>query len=111
MVEGYKDFKQDEWGGAVSHNESSDRLILNTSFARDTFVVLRRNWYPEWFVEIDGKSTPSYQANLIHVGVLVPKGNHKVILSYKPIFFYQGIIIALGYISFIVLLKFFKRGF
>ena len=111
MVEGYKDFKQDEWGGAVSHNESSDRLILNTSFARDTFVVLRRNWYPEWFVEIDGKSTPSYQANLIHVGVLVPKGNHKVILSYKPIFFYQGIIIALGYISFIALLKFFKRGF
>ena len=111
VLEGFKNFAQDSQDHITAFTEIENQLILNTSFPRDTFTVLRRNWYPEWILEIDGKPVPYIRSNLIHIGVLVPKGNHKVTLSYKPIFFYQGIIIAFSYITLVLLLKFFKRSF
>lgn len=111
VLEGYKDFIQDPQDHITAYTETENQLMLNTSFLRDTFVVLRRNWYPEWTLEINGKSVPIFRANLIHIGVLVPKGNHKVILSYRPIFFFQGVITAISFMSLLVLSKFLKRSF
>lgn len=111
VFEGYKNFVQDTQNHITAFGETENQLVLNTSFTRDTFVVLRRNWYPEWSLEIDGKSVSFFRANLIHIGVLVPKGNHKVILSYHPLFFFQGVIIAISFISLLVLSKFLKRSF
>ncbi len=111
VLEGYKDFVQDPQDYITEYTETENQLILSTSFPRDTFMVLRRNWYPEWSLEINGNSVPFFRANLIHIGVLVPKGYHKVILSYRPIFFFQGVIIAISFMFFLVLLKFIKRSF
>ncbi len=111
VLEGYKDFIQDPKDQITAFTETENQLTLNTSFSKDTFVVLRRNWYPEWSLKIDSTSAPFFRANLIHIGVLIPKGNHKVTLSYRPLFFYQGIIIAISFVSLIALLKFLKRSF
>ncbi|MBI4973795.1 YfhO family protein [Candidatus Roizmanbacteria bacterium] len=111
VLEGYKKFTQDSQDHIDTFTETGNQLKLNTSFPQDTYVVLRRNWYPEWRLEIDGKPATIFQTNLIHIGVLIPKGNHKVTLSYVPLFFYQGIIIAIGFISLMILLKFLKRSF
>lgn len=111
VLEGYKDFMQDPKDPITAFTENENQLTLNTSFSKDTFVVLRRNWYPEWSLKIDGASTPFFRANMVHIGVLIPKGKHKVTLSYRPLFFYQGLIIAMGFIFLVALLKFFKRGF
>ena len=111
VIEGYKDFVQDPRDSVTSYSENENKLTLNTSFPRDTFIVLRRNWYPEWSLNIDGRPAPLLQVNLIHIGLLVPKGNHTVILTYRPIFFYQGIIISTIFIlSVMVLIRLRKNA-
>lgn len=111
VLEGYREFTQDSKDHINTYAETENQLKLNTSFPHDTYVVLRRNWYPEWSLDIDGKPAPIFRTNLIHIGVLIPKGNHKITLSYVPLFFYQGMITAIGFISLMILLKFLKRSF
>lgn len=59
-----------------------------------SFLVIGKNWYPEWRVTIDGKPVNPVKANLIHFGVIVPAGKHIVSAVYLPYAFYAGSVIA-----------------
>lgn len=77
--------------------------IFSGDFSDQTFLVLRQNIYPEWQITIDGKKTSMYPVNLVHMGIIVPKGKHTIVLKYNNTYFIAGsiivIIFLLGFIS------------
>lgn len=68
--------------------------VFNGSFNDDTFLVLKKNWYPAWRVYIDKKKVPTVKTNLVHIGFTVPKGKHQIELKYEDHFFRNGAYIA-----------------
>ena len=54
------------------------------------FIALRKNWYPEWQLYVDGKKQVLYKTNLVHMGFIVPQGVHTFELIYVPYSFYIG---------------------
>lgn len=62
------------------------------SFSKETFVVFRRNLYPEWSLFIDGRKTTIYPVNLVHMGIIVPKGTHTITMRYENKYFKFGLI-------------------
>jgi len=64
-------------------NTDSDRLFF-----------LSDNYYPGWHAEVDKKPTKIYRANFTFRAVLVPKGKHTIIFSFKPLSFSVGAILS-----------------
>lgn len=75
-------------------------------FSKETLLVFRKNYYPEWRITIDGKHANMFKINTVHIGVLVPKGEHTIVLSYTNTYFKIGMAISIIYLMlFYVLLK------
>lgn len=107
ITEKFKSFTQETQNQKTNMVNSSENLLtLKTHFQKDTFMVFKRTYYPEWFVEIDGKKITYFQTNLQHIGVMVPKGSHVVKVYHRPVFFIIGLGISLvcltGFIVIIV---------
>lgn len=62
-----------------------NEIEINTKNDSDGFLVLTDNYYPSWKVSIDGKESKIYKTDLTFRGILIPKGNHKVVF-YDNIF-------------------------
>jgi uncharacterized membrane protein YfhO len=39
---------------------------------------------PGWQAEVDGRPTPVHTANMLFRAVLIPEGDHTVVLRYRP---------------------------
>ncbi len=74
--------------------KENNRQKGTISSPKGLFVVLRKSWYPEWKLTIDGKLEKIYKTNFIHMGFFVPKGKHTIELVYVPTSFYIGCGIA-----------------
>lgn len=71
--------------GSVAITElRANRVTLETSLARDGFVVLVDAWAPGWSATIDGAPTEILQANGLFRGLRVPAGRHRVQMRYWP---------------------------
>jgi hypothetical protein len=89
-------------------NDTSLKSIISAD--DDTYIVFRKNWYPEWKLLIDGKESQIYKTNLIHIGFIVPQGTHLVELQYVPSSFYLGCFMtAFTLVSFFLFLYFKKH--
>jgi len=106
LVENFKSFEQDEKSLTklrfLKSNDTTYKIKVNLK--TNLFIVFKRNWYPEWTIEIDGKKIDYIQTNLIHMGVMVPKGEHIVMLYYRPIYFWYGLF---GSITFFTVISIF----
>lgn len=69
-------------------NFSVDTQSNNILFISDTF-------YPGWKAYVDEKETKVYRANYAFRAVPVPKGKHKVVMTYSPSSFNLGLKISL----------------
>ena len=69
---------------------------LKGNFDNQTFLVFKKNWYPEWHAYVDKKETPIYKTNLVHIGIDIPKGTHTVELVYENRMFKYGVYISLA---------------
>lgn len=100
----------------IESSESPDRLGTISTLSTidsDTYsnvvvdadqrslIVFRKNIYPEWIVMVDGKSADPERINLVHMGVWVPDGRHKITLYYYPKYFVIGTAISLSYLIFL----------
>jgi len=74
---------------------TENQISLSGEFSDETLLVVKKNYYPEWKAYIDGKETKIYPVNLIHIGVIIPAGKHKLTISYQPVFFEIGLYVAL----------------
>lgn len=88
--------KQDVQNVGVQIIKNEDHYVKSTIRAKDKkFIAIKKGWYPEWQLLIDGKENPIYKTNLIHMGFYIPKGSHTVELMYVPQSFYIGCGVAL----------------
>lgn len=92
--------------------KSDQYLSARMSAPTEQFIAIKKEWYPEWHLFIDGKESPIYKTNLIHMGFYLPKGNHTVELRYIPRSFYFGCMIsAVGFLLICLILKKYSSEF
>ncbi len=58
---------------------SENRVEISTSNIGDGFLILTDSFYPTWKVKIDGIETKIYRTDYNFRGILVPKGEHKIV--------------------------------
>ncbi len=68
-----------------------DSLVYRTHSANTEFAVFSEVYYPEgWHAYIDGKEVPIINTDFILRGVIVPAGDHTIIMVFKPAAYYVG---------------------
>lgn len=70
-------------------------VIIQTKSNAPQMLFLSDNYYPGWKAYIDKKETKIYRANYAFRSIYLPKGDHKITFTYKPLSFQFGIIISL----------------
>lgn len=59
-----------------------NKIIIQTDFSADKFLVYNDNYHPGWRAYIDGKKSPLYRANMAFKGLWIPEGKHTLKLVY-----------------------------
>ena len=85
----------------VVRKEIGGRGWYSASLPYDGIAVFPGNAAAGWRAWIDGQSAEVFEANLFSKGVLVPAGEHEIVLRYLPASFLWGAIISLASIGII----------
>lgn len=75
--------------------QKSTYVMYEVNAEREGWLVLADSWYPGWRAVVDGSQTPVLIANQTFRAVVVPAGQHVVVLSYAPLSFTAGGVISL----------------
>ena len=59
-------------------------------------LVISENHYGPWQCDVDGKRTPMWRANHAFQALVVPPGDHEIILLYRDTRFLSGVIISIA---------------
>lgn len=91
---------------AVENCDGEDTIrfqtIRATSYKLDAdmrcrrMVIVGNNYFPDWQVRVDGKQTRMYEVDHALQGFVVPGGQHRVEVSYKPKWLYAGAAISIA---------------
>ena len=87
---------KDEEGSARITGGSATDMSITTSSSKDGLLVVTDTYYPGWKAYVDGKETPIIMVNLTQRGIMLPKGNHLVRLSFYSQTFETGKIITVS---------------
>jgi hypothetical protein len=79
----------------VVREEHQGRGRYSTDFSRPGVAVFPGNNARGWRAWVDGRRTEVFEANLFAKGVLVPEGEHEVVLRYLPASFILGAAVSL----------------
>lgn len=90
-------------------SDKDDHLILKGDFKDKTFIVFRKNYYPEWSLYVDEVKTAPIKTNLVHIGAFISKGRHKIELKYTASSFKLGSMIATVYVIVLLLIRYLKK--
>src|SRR5699024_7264643 len=95
LFEGETNFSE---GRVEKISNLPDDLIYQTQNEGTGLLVLSELWYdgPGWTAYIDGEEVPLIRTNFALRAVLVPAGEHKVELTFKPSSYYIGEKISFG---------------
>jgi uncharacterized membrane protein YfhO len=58
-------------------------MIIGIDTMQERLLVVSNPYYPGWKVYIDGTETQILQVNYLFMGILVPKGQHSIQVTYK----------------------------
>lgn len=101
---------QENTGGDVQITEYSPNKVLIKAWTNTPqLLVLSDAYYPGWQATIDGNPTKIYKADYALRAVLVPKGEHEVAFSFKPLIFLLGLIVTIGNICIVSCILIFTR--
>jgi hypothetical protein len=79
------------WAVARFAADEPERAELTTSASVASLLVLTRSWDPGWEARVDGERVPLLRAQLALVAVVVPPGEHRIELLYRPLSFRVGL--------------------
>ncbi len=85
--------------------DSPDLVSIHTGSDRSGILVLADQNYPGWRAKVDGQSCPIFTANAFTRAVFVPKGEHTVAFTYRPVSLYAGIALSIVALIWLVLLR------
>lgn len=97
-------FRQDPRARINLVSYSDNKVEISSSSSENQLLFISDNYYPGWKARIDGKDAKIYLADATFRAVAVPKGEHKIIFSYEPKSFINGLRLSL--ISFAIFLGF-----
>jgi hypothetical protein len=81
--------------GVSVEEYDNERVIIRTSSAGQSFVVLADQYYPGWKARIDGRESRIWKVNGVLRGVVVPDGEHEVVFEYSPLWLWASVLAAL----------------
>lgn len=58
-------------------------ITLQTENDDEGFLILRQTFFPGWKATIDNKETRIFPSDWIFQGIIVPEGNHKIVVYYE----------------------------
>ncbi|HSR17999.1 MAG TPA: YfhO family protein, partial [Ignavibacteriaceae bacterium] len=82
---------------------SDEDIELNVSASGNNFLFAGNTFTKGWKAFIDGNETKIYKANHGFLGLVVPKGRHKILITYSPDSFYISRIVVLILSSLVML--------
>lgn len=82
--------------------ERTGFIKLKITTDRSAYLVVLETFFPGWQAFIDGMKAKVVPANFTFMGVLIPAGEHEVILAYRPFSFKLGFYLALLGLSSVV---------
>ena len=74
---------------------SANEFTVKTSSPAPALLVLSETWYPAWKASVDGESAEVLRVNWAQRGVVVPEGDHAVVMSYESDAFATGRLISI----------------
>jgi hypothetical protein len=92
---------------------SLNKIKLAVETQSDAILVLSENYYPNWYVKINGETKPSIPVNYFLRGAVVKAGNNQVEFFYKEKYFSGLMMVCIATILFsvifIILCNLFKK--
>ncbi|MFH0945616.1 MAG: YfhO family protein [Planctomycetota bacterium] len=73
-----------------------ERIEIDAVIESRAFLVVSETSFPGWRAEVNGREVPLVRANHALMGVSLPPGTHRVVLTYEPISFYAGMGLTLA---------------
>jgi len=71
-------------------------MTLSVDATGANLLFLSETWYPAgWKARLDGNEIPIYRLNYMFRGIVVPKGEHTITMSFEPQSFFVGKTISL----------------
>lgn len=64
-------------------------------------MVFSEVYYPDWFATVDGKPVDVFRVNYILRAIIVPKGEHEIVLRFRPHTVEEGVKISIAFWIFI----------
>ncbi len=89
-------------------SRSNLSLKLDVVSNKKAILIFNNSYYPGWNVLVDGNAQTIFPVNLDQIGVIMDKGEHKVIFTYQPYSFLWGKRLTIGshiLLSFIFILS------
>lgn len=71
--------------------DAPERVEVATSASRAALLVLNRTWDAGWEATVDGAQVPLLRAQLGLQALVVPAGDHRIELRYRPLSFRVGL--------------------
>jgi hypothetical protein len=79
------------WAVARFEKEGPESAELTTGASTPSLLVFTRSWDRGWEARVDGEKVPVLRAQLAFLAVIVPEGEHRLELSYRPRSFRIGL--------------------
>jgi hypothetical protein len=78
-------FKRDSTASIQLTRYAPNKLIYKSNNMNDGFAVFSENYYKDgWHVQIDNNEVPHYNVNYVLRGLKIPKGEHTIVVEFKP---------------------------
>ena len=72
-----------------------EEIILSYASDHDAILLAVESFYPGWEAELDGKPIPILRANYNVRAMVVPKGEHTVVMTFRPASVRNGLLLTL----------------
>lgn len=76
-------------------SENPNQVILAAQASAPGYVVMADVFYPGWEAWLNGERVPLLRANYLFRAVSVPAGEHEIRITYRPAWFYTGLVSSL----------------
>ena len=90
----------DAYVEVIRHQPDEVSVLARTN--RTALLVLADNWYDGWEATVGGEPAPILRTNHTFRGIVVPPGEHRVELVFRPRMLYRGLWLSLAALALLI---------